>query len=245
MGTWRRCASASARSTGAARNGEIRSEKNQETEAAITTKATERISRRRSSSRCSRKDIWPPSSSSLPLFVESALKNADIAARLEPFLFAERIGCGFGCGCYGLRGCEWLSRFRDWFWRTAARDDQLGIGGCCHQWLRYRFLFDVSLRFGCWKNRVFRFVLRFFHSDFAFPCTLEIVRCFTELSETFADRTRELRQFAWPKKYQSDDQNKEQLSTAERFQNEGKHGLSYLPKKLRIVISLRCARSRS
>src|SRR5215213_1410472 len=56
----------------------MRSEKNQLTEVAINMKMNERIKRRRSSSRCSRKDICPPSSSSFPLLVESDLRNADI-----------------------------------------------------------------------------------------------------------------------------------------------------------------------
>src|SRR6266508_3433072 len=56
----------------------MRSETNQQTVAARNTKASERISRVLSSSRCSRKDIWPPSSSALSFPVPSALKNVDI-----------------------------------------------------------------------------------------------------------------------------------------------------------------------
>src|SRR6266566_3794444 len=56
----------------------MRSETNQQSVAARNTKASERISRLRNSSRCSRKDIWPPSSSSLPFPVPSALRNVDM-----------------------------------------------------------------------------------------------------------------------------------------------------------------------
>src|ERR1044072_1676880 len=56
----------------------MRSETNQQNVAARNTKLRERIKRLRSSSRCSRKDIWPPSCSSLPLSPLSARKSADI-----------------------------------------------------------------------------------------------------------------------------------------------------------------------
>src|SRR5438034_2001876 len=56
----------------------MRSEINQHRVEAIKTKRTERIRRLRSSSRCSRKDIWPPSSSSLGRLIVRALRRDDI-----------------------------------------------------------------------------------------------------------------------------------------------------------------------
>src|SRR5450432_1164929 len=55
------------------------SEKNQQTVAATTTKMIERMSRVRNSSRCSRKDIWPPGSSSVVgFFAERPRKRVAI-----------------------------------------------------------------------------------------------------------------------------------------------------------------------
>src|SRR5678816_878482 len=86
----------------------MRSEKYQHAEAAMKTKMNERIKRRRSSSRCSRNDIWPPSSSSRFRLVESDLKSADIAMgfELEPILFSNRL-------CFGRNGFRGnFNRFR-------------------------------------------------------------------------------------------------------------------------------------
>src|SRR5689334_22343902 len=115
----------------------MRSEKNHEMEAARTTNTNERIKRRRNSSRCSRKDIWPPSSSSLPLFEDNALMNADIVSALEPFVFAERFGCGFSGGRGDwLRGGKWFDGLRGWSDCAAASDDEFRI--CCRgdEWFR-------------------------------------------------------------------------------------------------------------
>src|SRR5258706_944480 len=49
----------------------MRSETNQQSNAATNTKTIDRIRRLRSSSRCSRNDIWPPSSSSPDSFPSS------------------------------------------------------------------------------------------------------------------------------------------------------------------------------
>ena len=54
---------------------------NQQTEVATKTNMSERIRRLRSSSRCSRKDICPPSSSSFDRPEASAFRNVDINDR--------------------------------------------------------------------------------------------------------------------------------------------------------------------
>ena len=60
-------------------------------------KMNERIRRRRSSSRCSRKDIWPPSSSSPPRFVESDLKSADMGSGKNYSQSCFLTGCASAC----------------------------------------------------------------------------------------------------------------------------------------------------
>src|SRR6266852_6204479 len=74
----------------------MRSDRNQHPIAAMTTKAMEYISRVRSSSRCSRKDIWPPSSSSAGLF-ESALKRVAILRTNYKSYSQSRLRVGSGC----------------------------------------------------------------------------------------------------------------------------------------------------
>lgn len=75
----------------------MRSEKYQHAEAAMKTKMNDRIKRRRSSSRCSRKDIWPPSSSSRPRFVESDLKSADMGSGKNYSQSCFLTGCASAC----------------------------------------------------------------------------------------------------------------------------------------------------
>src|SRR3954454_3342089 len=110
----------------------MRSENHQQREAARKTKMNERIKRRRSSSRCSRKDIWPPSSSSPPRLVESDLKSADIAMKfeLEPILLSNRL-----CFCLsGFRGNFYRFRrsvsecFGKGLWLSFAGNQQFGSG---------------------------------------------------------------------------------------------------------------------
>src|SRR6185503_17126615 len=85
----------------------------------------ERIKRRRSSSRCSKNDICPPSSSSFPRLVDKAFIIADIGSdrRLEPFLFSKRLSfCWrrFWGSFYKVRG-RFSDRFRSSFdWGLAC-----------------------------------------------------------------------------------------------------------------------------
>src|SRR5215213_2554398 len=149
----------------------MRSEKNQQTEAARKTKMNERTRRRRNSSRCSRKDICPPSSSSLFLLVDSALMIADIANELYPILFSYWLEWWKFARSGGCFVC-----FRKRFGGGTSRYNQLGISGFNNRF-RYTFFFQGRLRLFRWKNRIFSFEIEFgsFHRDFAFPGALEIV----------------------------------------------------------------------
>src|ERR1700687_383058 len=72
----------------------MRPEANQQPMAARITNTIERIRRVRSSSRCSRKDIWPPRSSSVGLLPERALRKVDMVGRRAETYNQSRLDVG-------------------------------------------------------------------------------------------------------------------------------------------------------
>src|SRR6266446_1522339 len=196
-------------------------ETNQQAKAAIRTKIMLRIKRVRSSSRCSRNDIWPPRSSSPASFfllafsscrrdIAVVLNRVQFVRCLQPLVFTVRLltRCGIG-----LRFC-----FARLYQRRINRCDGRGDGrSLCPgriQFARRGFARSAYAFRSLVENGItLRLVafLKVIEIHLALPGALEIVGGAAKFRQTLTQLPAELRQATRSKENQGSAENYQQL----------------------------------